>query len=58
MTQKDELPRSVDAQNSTREEWTNSSRSNEGVEPKWEQRPVVVVPGGGSNSDAAKNNVA
>ena len=33
-TLKDELPRSVGAQNPTGEEWRNNSRKNEGMEPK------------------------
>ena len=34
MTLKDELPRSVGAQNATGEEWRNSSRKNEETESK------------------------
>ena len=34
MTLKDELPRLVDAQYATGEEWGNSSRKNEEMEPK------------------------
>ena len=33
-TLKDELPRSVGAQNATGEEWRNNSRKNEEMEPK------------------------
>ena len=33
-TLKDELPRSVGAQNATGEEWRNKSRKNEETEPK------------------------
>ena len=33
MTLKDELPRSVDAQYATEEEWRNNSRKNEDTEP-------------------------
>ena len=33
-TLKDELPRSVDAQYATRDQWRNNSRKNEGMEPK------------------------
>ena len=33
MTLKDELPRSVDAQYATGEEWRNNSRRNEETEP-------------------------
>ena len=45
MTLKDELPRSVGAQYTTREEWRNNSRKNEGMEPKQKQYPVVEVTG-------------
>ena len=48
MTLKDELPRSVGAQYVTGEEWRNSSRRNEEVEPKQKQCPVVEVSGGES----------
>ena len=34
MTLKDELPRSIWAQYATREEWRNSFRKNEEIEPK------------------------
>ena len=43
MTLKDELPRSVGAQYATGEEWRNSSRKNEEMEPKQKQHPVVDV---------------
>ena len=48
MTLKDELPRSVDAQYATGEEWRNKSRKNEKAEPKQKQHPVVDVNGDGS----------
>ena len=41
-TLKDELPRSVGAQNATGDQWRNNSRKNEGMEPKQEY-PVVDV---------------
>ena len=44
-TLKDELPRSVGAQNPTGEEWRNNSRKNEETEPKQKQHPVVDVTG-------------
>ena len=47
-TRKDELPRSVGAQYATGEEWRNSSRRNEEVEPKQKQCPVVEMSGGES----------
>ena len=42
---KDELPRSVDAQYTTGDQWRNNSRKNEGMEPKQKQQPVVDVTG-------------
>ena len=44
-TLKDELPRLVAAQCATGEQWRNSSRKNEGMEPKQKQYPVVDVTG-------------
>ena len=40
-TVKDELPRLVGAQYTTRDQWTHNSRENEGLEPKQRQHPVV-----------------
>ena len=37
---KEELPRSVDAQYGTGDQWRNNSRKNEGMEPKQKQYPV------------------
>ena len=48
MTLKNELPRSVGAQNATGDHWRNNSRKNEEVEPKQQQHPVVDVTGDGS----------
>ena len=48
MTLKDELPRSVDAQYATGEEWRNNSRKNEEMEPKQKQQPVMDMTGYGS----------
>ena len=48
MTLKNELPRLVDVQYATGEEWGNSSRKNEEAEPKQKQHPVVDVSGGES----------
>ena len=42
-TQKDELPRSVGAQDATGDQWRNNSRKNEEMEPKQKQHPVVEV---------------
>ena len=44
-TLKDELPRSVGAQHATGDQWRNSSRKNEGMEPKQKQHSVVDVTG-------------
>ena len=43
MTLKDELPKFVDAQYTTGEQWRNSSRRKEEAEPKQKQCPVVDV---------------
>ena len=40
---KEELPRSVGAQYATGDQWRNSSRKNDGMEPKQKQYPVVDV---------------
>ena len=45
-TFKDELPRSVGAQNATGDQWRNNSRKNEGMEPK--QKQCSVATGDGS----------
>ena len=47
-TLKDELPRSVGAQNANGEGWRNNSRKKEEIEPKQNQHPVVDVTGDGS----------
>ena len=44
-TLKDEIPRSVSAQYTTREEWRNNSRKNEEMEPKQKQYPVMDMTG-------------
>ena len=44
-TMKDELPRSVGAQNTTGDQWINNSRKNEEMESKRKQCPVVDVTG-------------
>ena len=45
---KDELPRSVDVQYATGDQWRNNSRKNEETEPKQKQHPVVDMTGDGS----------
>ena len=42
---KEELPRLVGAQYATGYQWRNSSRKNEGMEPKQKQYPVVDLTG-------------
>ena len=42
---KEELPRSLGAQHATGDQWRNSSRKNEGMEPKQKQYPAVDVTG-------------
>ena len=57
-TLKDELPRSVDAQYATGEEWRNNSRKNEEMEPKQEQCPVWMWQVMEVKSDAVSKNIA
>ena len=57
-TLKDELPRSVDAQYATGDQWRNNSRKNEAAGQKQKQHSVVDVSGGEIKSDAIKNNIA
>ena len=54
MTLKDELHRSVGAQNATGDQWRNNSRKNEGMEPKQKQHPVGDVTGDGSKVRCCK----
>ena len=59
-TLKDELPRSVDAQNATGDQWRNNSRKNEGMEPKQKKKNTqlwvsLVIE---TRSDAVKSNIA
>ena len=56
-TLKDELPRSVDAQYATGDQWRNNSRKNEETEPK-KKHPVVDVIGDENKSDTVKSNIA
>ena len=58
-TLKDELPRSVDAQYATEDQWRNNSRKNEETEPKQKQHSVVDVTGDGSKVRCyKKSNIA
>ena len=54
VTPKDEIPRSVDAQYATGDEWRNNSRKNEEIEPKQKQHPVVDMVGDGSKVRCCK----
>ena len=54
-TLKDELPRSVGAQQATGGEWRYSSRKNEEAEPKQIQSPAVDVTGDGSKVQCYKD---
>ena len=53
-TLKDELPRSVGAQNATEDQWRNNSRKNGELEPKQKQYPVVDVTGDRSKIQCCK----
>ena len=44
-TLKHELPRLVDPQHATGDQWRNNSRKNEGMKPKQKQYPAVDVTG-------------
>ena len=47
-TLKNELPRLVDAQYATGDQWRNNSRKNEETEKKQKQHPLVDVASDGS----------
>ena len=53
-TLKDELPKSVGAQNATGDQWRNNSRQNEEMEQKRKQHPVVDVTGDGNKVRCCK----
>ena len=53
-TLKDELPRSVDAQYATGDQWRNNFRKNEEMEPKQKQHPVVDGTGDRSKVQSCK----
>ena len=53
-TLKDELPRSVGAQDATEDQWRNTSRKNEETEPKQKQHPIVDVTGDSSKVQCCK----
>ena len=51
---KDEISRLVGTQYASGEEWRNSSRMNEEMEPKQKQCTVVDMSGDGSNVQCCK----
>ena len=51
---KDELPRSVDAQYATGDQWRNNSRKNEEMEAKQKEHTVVNIIGDGSKVRCCK----
>ena len=51
---KEELPRSVDAQYATGDQWRNNSRKNEGMESKHKQYPLVDMTGDRSKVQCCK----
>ena len=53
-TLKDELPRSVDAQYATGDQWRKNSRKNTETEPKQKQHPVLDVTGDESKVQCCK----
>ena len=53
-TLKDELPRSVDAQYATGDQWRNNSRKNEEMEPEQKQHPGVEVASDGHKVQCCK----
>ena len=53
-TLKDDLPRLVDTQNATGDQWRNNSRKNEETEAKQKQHPVVDVTGDGHKVQCCK----
>ena len=53
-TLKEELPKAVDAQYATGNQWRNNSRKNEETEPKQKQHPVVNVTDDGSKVRCCK----
>ena len=57
-TMKDELPRSVGAPYATGDQWRNSSRKNDVMEPKQKQHPVVDGTGDRSKIQCCKEKSA
>ena len=57
-TLKDELPRSVDAQYATGDQWRNNCRKNEEMEPKQNNTQLWMGLVMEVKSDAIKSNIA
>ena len=55
---KDELPRSVDVQYATGDQWRTNSRKNEETDSKKKQHPFVDMTGDGSKVLCCKSNIA
>ena len=55
---KEELPRSVDAQYATGDQWRNNSRKNKGVEPKRKQYQLWMELVIEARFDTVKSNIA
>ena len=55
---KEELPRSVDAQYATGDQWRNNSRKNKGVEPKQKQYQLWMELVIEARFDTVKSNIA
>ena len=55
---KEKLPRSVDAQYATGDQWRNNSRNNEGMEPKQNNTQLWMRLVIEESSNAIKSNIA
>ena len=55
---KEKLPRSVDAQYATGDQWRNNSRKNEGMEPKQNNTQLWMRLVIEESSNAIKSNIA
>ena len=55
---KEKLPRAVDAQYATGDQWRNNSRKNEGMEPKQNNTQLWMRLVIEARSDAVKSNIA
>ena len=54
---KEELPRLVDTQFATGDQWKNNSRKNEGMKPKQKRYPAVDVTGDESQVQCCKGQL-